>query len=84
MNVCDLNTGLDQLTRAISELNDQWTRTKAVWNDPVGQQFDQTHLAPLPARLKLLVTAIHELRASVSQAQRELDDPADSEAANQL
>ena len=31
MNVCDLNTGLDQLTRAVSDLTDRWADTKAVW-----------------------------------------------------
>lgn len=83
MKVCDLNTGLDQLTRAMTDLSNRWTETKRVWHDAAGRQFEETHLAPLPARIKLLVAAVHELRTSVSQAQRELDDPADCESTSQ-
>ncbi len=77
MRVCDLNTGLDQLTRAMSDLTDRWAETKAVWQDAAANEFEETHLTPLPARLKLLVTALHELRASVQEAQRELEDRVD-------
>ena len=77
MNVCDLNTGLDQLTRAMADLTDRWTQTKTVWQDAAANQFEEAHLTPLPARLKLLVTALHELRASVHEAQRELEDRVD-------
>ena len=80
MNVCDLNTGLDQLTRAMADLDECWKTTAEVWRDAAGQQFAEVSLTPLPARIKLLVTAIHELRASITQAQRELDDRPDGES----
>jgi hypothetical protein len=74
MRNCDLNTGLGQLTHAFAELKDRWAETKEQWRDQAREQFEQTHLAPIPSRLQLLVAAVHRLSEALEAAEQELDD----------
>ena len=74
MRICDLNTGLGQLTHAFSDLKERWADTKEHWHDQTRQQFEQTHLAPIPSRLQLLVAAVHRLSEALEAAEQELDD----------
>ncbi|MEX2026427.1 MAG: hypothetical protein WEH44_03985 [Pirellulaceae bacterium] len=74
MRMCDLNTGLGQLTHAFADLRDRWAETKDQWHDDVGRQFEQNHLQPIPSRLQLLVAAVSRLTETLEQAEKELDD----------
>jgi len=74
MKVCDLNTGLGQLTHAFAELKDRWAETKDQWQDDVRRQFEQNHLQPIPSRLQLLVAAVQRLTETLELAEKELDD----------
>lgn len=74
MKICDLNTGLGQLTHAFSELKDRWAETKDHWHDQARKQFEDNHLLPIPSRLQLLVAAVHRLGEALEQAEKELDD----------
>lgn len=74
MHVADLQSGLGQLTQAFANLSDEWKLTADHWNDDARRKFEETCLATLPARLKLLVTAAGNLQAAIAAAERELDD----------
>jgi hypothetical protein len=79
MKVCNLNDGLGQLAHAVSELNERWAQTREHWNDESSQQFEATHLRPIPAQMQMLTAAVQNLAATVEKATRELDDrPAES------
>lgn len=77
MRVCDLNTGLGQLAQAMSHLRDRWAVAKEHWHDEASRQFEQTHLAELPARVQHVVQAAQRLAAVLEAAERELNDRSD-------
>lgn len=77
MRVADLGSGLGQLTHAFSKLSDEWALAADHWNDDARRRFEETYLAQLPARLKLLVAAAGNLQAAITQAERELGDDAE-------
>ena len=74
MKICDLHTGLGQLSHAFGELRDRWNETKDVWRDDVRRQFEQNHLQPIPPRLQLLVAAVQRLTDTLEKAEQELED----------
>jgi Sec-independent protein translocase protein TatA len=74
MRVCDLNTGMGQLSQAMSHFKDRWADAKNHWHDEASRQFEKTHLAELPARMQHVVQAAQRLASAIEQAQRELDD----------
>jgi hypothetical protein len=74
MKVADLSSGLGQLSQACAKLSDRWSEISPHWNDEARQRFEATNLAPLPARLKLLVAAAGNLQAAITEAERELGD----------
>jgi len=74
MRICNLGDGLGQLAHAVAELNQKWAVAKEHWNDEAGREFDEKHLAPIPARMQLLVAAAQNLAAAAEKAGRELGD----------
>jgi hypothetical protein len=74
MRVADLASGLGKLSQAFAKLSDRWAEIAPHWNDEARRRFEETHLAPLPARLKLLVAATNSLQAAITAAERELSD----------
>jgi hypothetical protein len=74
MRVCDLNTGLGQLSQAMSHLRDRWADAKMHWHDQASQDFEKAHLAELPARVQHVVQAAQRLAAVLEEAERELND----------
>jgi len=74
MHVADLQSGLGQLTQAFANLSDEWKLAAEHWNDDARRKFEEACLAPLPARLKLLVAAASSLQAAIAAAEKELDD----------
>jgi hypothetical protein len=75
MKTCDLNSGLGQLSHAFSQFKDRLAQIKADWNDGTLQEFEATHLAPIPARVQLMVAAVQRLAEVVEAAERECADP---------
>jgi uncharacterized protein YukE len=71
MRVCDLNSGVGQLTQAYSDLKDRWIEAKATWNDETSQAFQSEHLAELPDRLQQLLAAAQRLSSVVEKAEQE-------------
>lgn len=74
MKVCDLNTGLGQLSQAMSHLKDRWAEAKTHWQDEASRQFEKQYLAELPMRMQHLVQAAQRLATVLEAAERELDD----------
>jgi hypothetical protein len=74
MTICDLNTGLSQLTHAFSELRERWTETRQHWHDATSRQFEEQHLGEIPARLELMVAAVQRLAAVLEKAEQECQD----------
>jgi hypothetical protein len=63
MKVCDLNTGLGQLSQAMSHLKDRWAEAKTHWQDDASRQFEKQYLAELPMRMQQ-IQAAHRLAAA--------------------
>ena len=74
MTICDLDSGVGQLSRAFTELKERLADVKSDWNDSRLQQFEQAFLTDVPSRMQLLVTAIERLSDFVDQAERECAD----------
>jgi hypothetical protein len=74
MKVCDLNSGLGQLSHAFSRLKDRLAETKSDWNDGARRQFEQNHLSEIPARMQLLIAAVQRLSEVLEKAERDCED----------
>ena len=77
MRVCDLNSGLGQLSQAYSKLRDRLVETREVWKDAAFEQFDRERLNEIPARLQRLTSAVNALIEVVDRAERECGEPRD-------
>ena len=77
MRICDLNTGLGQLSQAMSHLKDRWAEAKVHWHDETSSQFEKSRLAELPARVQHVVQAAQRLAAVLEAAEQELGDRPD-------
>lgn len=77
MKICDLNSGVAQLTQALADLKDRWTESKEHWNDDVRRQFEQTHLAEIPTRLTQLLSAAQRLAEVLEKAGKDCGDQED-------
>ena len=77
MKVCDLNTGVGQISQALSHLKEGWTLAQSHWRDDVARQFEQTHLHDVPIRLQRVAQAAQRLAAVLDAAERELGDRPD-------
>lgn len=74
MRICDLHTGLGQLSQALADLNDEWVASAAHWKDDVRRQFEETHLQPLPTHLQRLSAAVQRLAEAIEKAERDCED----------
>jgi hypothetical protein len=74
MRICDLNSGVGQLTHAFSQLKERWAQTRSVWQDDAARDFEKTHLAQIPPRLQLALAAVQRLAEVLATVERELDD----------
>jgi len=77
MRVCDLSSGLGQLSQAYAKLKDRLIETREVWTDDAFRQFDQQRLNEIPARLQRLTAAVNQLIEVASRAERECGEPRD-------
>lgn len=74
MRICDLSTGVGQLSHALASLKESWLETKATWNDDVRRQFEEKHLNEIPAQIQQVVLAVQRLSETVQRAERECGD----------
>lgn len=71
MKVCDLNSGLGQLSQAYAKLKERLVDTREVWTDDAFRQFDQQRLNEIPARLQRLTAAVNAFIEVIQEAERE-------------
>jgi hypothetical protein len=74
VRICDLHTGISQLTQALADLKDGWIAAGAQWNDAARKQFEEEHLQPLPAHIQRMMIAAQRLSEVVEKAQRDCED----------
>ena len=75
MKICDLQSGLGQLTQAVSQLNARWGELKPQWQDDTGREFEAQYLLEIPGHLKMLMNAASRLAESLDKVARECDEP---------
>jgi hypothetical protein len=66
-----LSTGSGKLNLALKALRVHWEETKATWNDPVSQAFDESHWTPLEMQVLAALRAIDRLARELDQAKKE-------------
>lgn len=59
-----------QLDGAFSVLRGRWVQTRAVWTDPVGQEFERELWVPLDAMSRSTQQTVDLLAEVVAQAKR--------------
>jgi hypothetical protein len=77
MRVCDLSSGLGQLSQAYGKLKERLVETREVWSDAAFEQFDRERLNEIPNRLQRLTAAVNQLIEVVDRAERECGEPRD-------
>ena len=77
MKICDLNSGLGQLSQAYAKLKDRLVETREVWTDDAFRQFDQQRLNEIPNRLQRLTAAVNAFIEVIQEAERECGEPRD-------
>jgi hypothetical protein len=80
MRICDLNSGVGQLTQAFSDLKDRWVESKQHWNDDVRCQFEQNQLNEIPTRLAQLLGAAQRLAEVLEKADKDCGDHEEASA----
>lgn len=78
MKICDLNSGMGQLSQAYAKLKDRVTETRDVWADEAFRQFDRQRLNEIPARLQMMTAAVNRLHDILVAAERECGEPRDT------
>lgn len=74
MKVCDLNTGVGDLTRAAKRLRECWSETSEYWNDATSQQFEKEHLQQMGPEIQQAMAAIQRFAEIVNQAEKDCED----------
>jgi hypothetical protein len=74
MRICDLGTGVGQLSHALSDLKERWLEAKASWNDDVRRQFEEKYLSEIPTQLQQVILAAQRLSDTVQRAEKDLGD----------
>jgi hypothetical protein len=80
MKICDLNSGMGQLSQAYAKLKDRVEETREVWSDDAFRQFDRQRLNEIPARLQMMAAAVNRLTEVLIAAERECGEPRDDNA----
>jgi hypothetical protein len=77
VKICDLNSGLGQLSQAYAKLKERLVETREVWADDAFRQFDQQRLNEIPNRLQRLTAAVNAFIEVIAEAERECGEPRD-------
>jgi len=74
MRICDLQTGMIQLSKSAKQLREKWEEIKPLWNDQNAADFDYHHLQPLTPQVTLTLAAVNRLATLLAQAERDCLD----------
>ena len=61
------------LIQALKELNLDWDRTKAYWNDAKAQQFELNYLEPLPDHISRAFGVIQDIEAILKKIRNDCE-----------
>jgi hypothetical protein len=65
--------GRGQLAKAVKDLQQKWSATKASWNDPMSEEFERRYLDPLESDVRSAVTAMEHMSAVLHQVHRAVE-----------
>ncbi len=71
MRGCDPLSASAKLETAMESLQHVRTSVLAQWDDDQSRQFDEQFLAPLEAKVRRALDAIHQLAEALGKAERE-------------
>lgn len=74
MRICDLNTGVMQLTKSAKRLREQWDLTRPFWLDQNAADFERDVLLPLSPHLTMTLAVVNRMAQLLEQAERECWD----------
>lgn len=77
MKICDLNSGLGQLSQAYAKVKERLVESREVWTDEAFHQFDRERLNEIPNRLQRLTAAVNAFIEVIQEAERECGEPRD-------
>ena len=77
MKVCDLNSGVGQLSQAFSQLKTRWLEARKEWHDETSRQFEEKYLREIPQEFQQLFGAISQLSEVLEKAEKECGDQED-------
>ncbi|QDU30952.1 hypothetical protein ETAA8_61050 [Anatilimnocola aggregata] len=77
MRICDLNSGMGQISQGYAKLKERMVETSEVWTDDAYRQFDQQRLNEIPSRLQQLAAAVNRLTEILIEAERECGEPSE-------
>jgi hypothetical protein len=66
-----LNTGSSKLSLALKTLRVHWEETRARWNDPVSQAFEENHWTPLEMQVLATLRGIDTLAQELDKAKQD-------------
>lgn len=61
------------LVQALKELNFEWDRTKAFWNDVKSRDFERTYLEDLPEHVARAITVIQDVDALLRKVKNDCE-----------
>lgn len=67
----ELSTGSTKLSHVLKNLRVHWDESQGGWNDKVRDEFEETHIRELEARVAAALGAIERLAQALAQARSE-------------
>jgi hypothetical protein len=67
----NLSNSSMELNGKLKDMRILWDETKAIWNDPVGRNFEENHWLPLEARVRSALRAMERLAPVLEKIQHD-------------
>jgi hypothetical protein len=67
----NLSNSSMELNGKLKDMRILWDETKAIWNDPVGRNFEEHHWLPLEARVRSALRAMERLAPVLEKIQHD-------------
>lgn len=68
-----VTAGLGKLKEAAKDLRAQWNEVKGCWQDENTRHFQENHIEPLLARLRMVELAMGHIASVLQQARRDCE-----------
>lgn len=68
-----LSAGRNMLRGAVKDLLVKWEQARLGWDDPMSQELEKFHLAPLEPKARNALAAMDKMTELVAQARRECE-----------